>query len=63
LELRHLLLDLLVCVIVSVGADKRDRLGAQVAAADQPLISLKDVAVSSGFCGLFLPAIVGGSGC
>jgi hypothetical protein len=40
-ELWHLLLDLLVCVIVSSREDKRDRLRAQVGTADQPLISLK----------------------
>jgi hypothetical protein len=34
LELGHLLLDFLVYVIVSSREDERDRLGAQVAAAD-----------------------------
>jgi hypothetical protein len=41
LELGHLLL-LLVCVIVWSCEDERDRLGRQVAAADQPLIVLLD---------------------
>jgi hypothetical protein len=47
LELRHLLVDLLVCVIVAIREDERDRLGREIAAADQPLISLKDVGMSS----------------
>ena len=34
LELRHLLLDLLVCVIVWSGEDERDRLGREITAAD-----------------------------
>jgi hypothetical protein len=48
LELGHLLLDLLVCVIVWSREDERDRLGAQVGAADEPFVSLKDAVVSSG---------------
>ena len=31
-----------------VREDQRDRLGREVAAADQPLVSLKDVGLSSG---------------
>jgi hypothetical protein len=49
LKPRHLLVDLRVCVIVSSCEDERDRLGREIAAADQPLVSLKDVEVSSGF--------------
>jgi len=48
LELGHLLLDLLVCVIVWSCEHERDRLGREIAAADQPLVSLKDVGWSSG---------------
>jgi hypothetical protein len=51
LELRHLLLDLLVCVIVSSRQDERDRLGREIAAADQPLISLKDGVLSRAVSG------------
>jgi hypothetical protein len=47
LELRHLLVDLLVCVVVWSCEDERDRLGGEVAAADQPFVSLKDVGVST----------------
>ena len=42
MELGHLLLDLLVCVIDSSGDDERDRLGREVAAADEPLVILFD---------------------
>ena len=38
----HLLLDLLVCVIVWSCEDERDRLGREVAAADEPLVVLFD---------------------
>jgi hypothetical protein len=38
LELGHLLLDLLVCVIVSSREDERDRFGREIASADQPLV-------------------------
>jgi len=47
LELRHLLLDLLVYVIVWSCEDQRDRFGGEVAAADEPFVSLMEVAVSS----------------
>ena len=46
LELGHLLLDLLVYVIVGFRDDERDRLGTQVGAPDEPLISLKAVWMS-----------------
>jgi hypothetical protein len=42
LELGHLLLDLLVYVIVWSREDERDRLGREIAAADQPLVVLFD---------------------
>jgi hypothetical protein len=42
LELAHLLLDLLVYVVIWSYQDERDRLGREVAAADQPLIVLLD---------------------
>jgi hypothetical protein len=42
LELGHLLVDLLVWVIVWSGEDERDRFGAQVGAADEPLIVVLD---------------------
>jgi hypothetical protein len=42
LELGHLLLDLLGWVIVSSRQDERDRLGGEVAAADQPFVVLFD---------------------
>ena len=51
LELGHLLLDLVVCVIVWSREDERDRLGREVAAADEPFVSLKDVGMSSGVAG------------
>jgi hypothetical protein len=64
LELRHLLLDLLVNVIVSSRQDERDRLRAQVAAADEPLISLKDVPDVKASLGCFSSSgVVGDSGC
>jgi hypothetical protein len=63
LELGDLLFDLVVCVIVWSGDDERDRLGREVAAADEPLVSLKGVGMSSGVCGSVLLRVVGGSGC
>jgi hypothetical protein len=51
LELRHLLLDLLVCVIVSVREDERDRFGGEIAAADEPFVSLKDGVLSRAVSG------------
>ena len=42
MELRYLLLDLLVYVIVSSRQDERDRLGREVAAPDEPLVVLLD---------------------
>ena len=42
MELGHLLLFFLVCVIVWSCEDERDRLGGEVAAADEPLIVLFD---------------------
>ena len=51
MQLGHLLLDFLGWVVVSFCQDERDRLGGEIAAADQPLVSLKDVEVSSGFRG------------
>jgi hypothetical protein len=47
LELAHLLLDLVVCVVIWPCQDERDRFGGEVAAADQPLVSLKDARMSS----------------
>jgi len=41
LELGRLLLELLGWVIVWSGEDERDRLGREVAAAHQPLVSLR----------------------
>ncbi len=46
MELGHLLLEFLVCVIVWSCDDERDRLGREIAAADEPLISLKEGVVS-----------------
>jgi hypothetical protein len=46
LERGHLLLGLVVCVIVWSCEDERDRLGAEVAAPDEPLVSLKGGGVS-----------------
>jgi hypothetical protein len=63
LEFGHLVLDLLVCVIVSSSDDERDRLRAEVAAPDEPLISLKDVRMSRAVGGFCLLGVVGGSGC
>jgi hypothetical protein len=62
--LRQLLLDLLVCVIVSVGEDERGRLAGEVAPADEPLISLK-AGVLSNVRGVecWPPLAVAGSGC
>jgi hypothetical protein len=60
LELGHLLLDLVVWVIVWSREDERDRFGREVAAADEPLVSLKDGPASRGAvaqCGLL--AVVG----
>jgi hypothetical protein len=48
LELGHLLLDLLVCVVVWSCKDERDRFGGEVAAADEPFVSLKELWMSSG---------------
>lgn len=63
MELGHLLLDLLGWVIVWSREGERDRLGREVAPADQPLISLKDVGMSRVLrCGLLL-AVADGSGC
>jgi hypothetical protein len=50
LELGHLVLDLLVCVIVWSREDERDRLGREIAAADEPLVSLMDGVVSRARC-------------
>jgi hypothetical protein len=61
LELGHLL-DFLGWVIVSSREDERDRSGGEVAAADEPFVSLKDVRVSSGLCGLRLLRVVASSG-
>jgi hypothetical protein len=63
LELRHLLLDLLGGVVVWSRQYKRDRLGREVAAADQPLVSLKDVWMSTAVRGFGLLGVVGDSGC
>jgi hypothetical protein len=65
LELGYLLLGLLVCVIVWVCEDERDRLGREVSAADQPFVSLKGGVVSSDEPvpgSSLLPEVVG-SGC
>jgi hypothetical protein len=51
LELGHLLLDLLVCVVVWFREDERDRFGREVAAADEPFVSLKDGVLSSAVSG------------
>jgi hypothetical protein len=64
LELRHLLLELLVCVVVFSREGESDRLGREVAAADEPFVSLKDVGMSSGqLLGGPAPLGLGGSGC
>jgi hypothetical protein len=63
LELGHLLLDLLVCVIVWSCEDERGRLGGEVAAADEPFVSLKDVRVSRAVLGFCPLGAVAGSGC
>jgi hypothetical protein len=52
LELGHLLLDVLVCVLVWSGDDESDRFGREVATADEPFVSLK-VGVMSSRGGLF----------
>jgi hypothetical protein len=63
LELGRLLRDLCVGVLVSSRDDERDGLGAEVAAADEPLVSLKDeVASRPGVLVLGLLPVVG-SGC
>jgi hypothetical protein len=63
LELGCLLVDVLVCVLVSFRDDERDRFGREVAAADEPLVSLKVVWMSTGLRGFCLLGVVMGSGC
>jgi len=63
LERGHLLVDLLVCVVIWSCEDERDRLGGEVAAADEPLVSLKDVGLSSGLVLMFTSAGVWPAGC
>src|SRR3954468_8497600 len=48
LERGHFLFDLCRQVLGRSGEDESDRFGREVAAADEPLISLKDVRMSSG---------------
>jgi hypothetical protein len=62
LELGHLL-DVLVCVLVWSREDERDRFGGQVAAADEPFVSLKVVRMSRAVGGFCLLGVVAGGGC
>src|SRR4051794_3756889 len=61
LELRHLLLDLLVFLILSVREDEKDRFGPAIAAA-HPFVCLTDGGISSGSCWLRAPCGLADSG-
>jgi hypothetical protein len=63
LELSHLFLFLIEIALLLGLQDQRGALGWEVAAADEPLVSLKDVGVSRAVLGFCLLGVVAGSGC